>query len=118
MSTRPVIMAVDDSRDALGALRDALTRRYQADYRVVTHDSADAALADLEALARAGEDVALIIADQWMPGTNGLDLLLQAHELHASAQRALLVDWGDRTASPTILRGCAFGMLENYLRKP
>ena len=47
--------------------------------------------ADLDALARAGEAVALIIADQWMPGTNGIDFLQQAHELHASAQRALLV---------------------------
>ena len=32
--------------------------------------------------------------------------------------RALLVAWGDRTASPAILQGCAFGDLDNYLYKP
>jgi len=59
-----------------------------------------------------------VIADQWMPEMNGIDLLSSAHELHPSAQRALLVDWGDRTAAPTILHGCAFGKLDNYLKRP
>ena len=66
----------------------------------------------------AGESVALIIADQWMPEIKGIELLGRAHEIHPAAQRALLVDWGDRSAAPAILEGCAFGQLENYLRRP
>jgi thioredoxin reductase (NADPH) len=62
--------------------------------------------------------VALVIADQWMPEMTGIELLGRAHEIHGAAQRALLVDWGDQSAAPTIIQGCAFGQIENYLHKP
>lgn len=118
MLDRPIIMVVDDEPAALAALLDALARRYGGDYRVVSQFSAKAALADLAQMKETGERVALIIADQWMPEISGIDFLAQAHELHHHAQRALLVDWGDRSASTTILEGCAMGRLENYLNKP
>src|SRR6476660_3999151 len=118
MNTRPVIFIIDDEPEEMTALLDAVVRRYGGDYRVVSHLSANAALDDLRRLREEGESVALIIADQWMPETTGLELLGHAHEIHPNAQRALLVDWGDRTASPAILQGCAFGQLENYLQKP
>src|SRR5688572_19959641 len=97
---------------------DALARRYGGDYAVVSHLSAAAAVEDLKRFKDEGEQVALVIADQWMPEMNGIELLDRAHEIHPGAQRALLVDWGDRTASSTILEGCAFGHLENYIYKP
>src|SRR5690606_13378342 len=28
------------------------------------------------------------------------------------------VEWGDRSAAPTILEACAFGQIENYVSKP
>ena len=115
---KPVILVVDDDRESLASLVDALTRRFDADYRVAFNESASMALADLERIRAQGESVALIIADQWMPEIKGIDLLGRAHEIHPAAQRALLVDWGDHSAAPTILEGCAFGQLENYLRKP
>lgn len=118
MLTRPVIMVVDDEPEDLSALLDALARRYGGDYRVVPFLSAEAALGELERLKDEGEQVALLIADQWMPEITGIELLSRAHELHPRAQRALLVQWGDRSASPTILQGCALGQLENYLNKP
>jgi thioredoxin reductase (NADPH) len=111
-------MVVDDEPRPLATLLDALARRYGEDYRVVSHLSPHAALEDLDRMRNDGEQLALIIADQWMRGMNGIDLLSRAHEIHRSAQRALLVSWGDRTATPTILQGCAFGQLENYLQKP
>jgi thioredoxin reductase (NADPH) len=118
MTQRPVILAVDDEPSELAALLDALARRYGSDYRVVSQLSGDAALRELARMREEGEPVALVIADQWMPEMNGIDLLARAHEIHPSAQRALLVHWGDQTAAPTILRGCAFGQIENYLHKP
>jgi thioredoxin reductase (NADPH) len=114
MDDLPVIMVVDDRPHGLTALRDAIARRYSADYRVVGHTSAGEALAEL---ARAGE-VALVIADQWMPEMTGRELLERAHALHPGAQRALLVGWGDTRANETILQGCARGQLDNYLLKP
>ena len=118
MAGRPVILAVDDDPGALASLSDALARRYGVDYRVVSELSPAAALSELARLKADGEEVALVIADQWMAEMQGVELLARAHQIHRSAQRALMVDWGDRSASETILHGCAFGQLDNYLHKP
>lgn len=118
MLTRPVILVVDDEPGELAALLDALGRRFGSDYRVVPHLTPRAALEDLERIKSDGEEVALVIADQWMPEMTGVDLLGRAHEIDRTAKRALLVGWGDRAAAPTILEGCAFGQLDNYLVKP
>lgn len=118
MLARPVILVVDDEPCVLGPLHEALDRRFSADYRVVAHASAAAAIDAIAAMKAAGEELALVIADQWMPGMSGLELLGRVRELDPTAKRALLVAWGDRDASPTILSGCAFGELDNYLLKP
>jgi thioredoxin reductase (NADPH) len=118
MSQRPVILIVDDDPSALSQLLEALDRRFGGDYRVVACGSAREAVQQAERLAREGEELALVIADQWMPELTGLALLDRVHELHRNAKRALLVAWGDRGAAPAILEGCAFGRLENYLYKP
>ena len=96
----------------------ALARRFGGDYRIVSHLLPEPALADLQKLKAAGEDVALVIADQWMPGITGTEFLVKAHAIHPHAQRLLAVDWGDRGATPEILRGCASERLDNYIRKP
>lgn len=118
MDRRAVIMIVDDEPAALAALLDALARRFGSDYRVVPHLSGRAALEDLARLRGEGEDVALVLADQWMPEMTGREFLGRAGALARDAKRGLLVAWGDRRSAPTILEGCAFGQLDNYLLKP
>ena len=118
MHERPVIVIVDDETSVVAQLLDAITRRFGADYRVVPHLSARSALEDIARMKSEGEELALIIADQWMPEMTGTELLGRAHELDRTAKRALLVEWGDRSSAPAILEGCAFGQLDNYLRKP
>jgi thioredoxin reductase (NADPH) len=111
-------MVVDDEPAAVAQLLDALARRFGGDYRVVPHLSARGALDDITRLKGEGEELALVIADQWMPEMTGLELLGRAHELDRTAKRALLVGWNDRAAAPAILEGCAFDQLDNYLLKP
>jgi thioredoxin reductase (NADPH) len=118
MDGRPIILVVDDEAEALAALCEALRRRLDRDYRVVGHASARAALEALALMREAGEPVALIIADQWMPELPGVELLGRAREIEPEAKRALMVAWDDRSAGPTVLEGCAFGRLDNYLLKP
>lgn len=118
MLTRPIIMLVDDDPQELAALLNALARRFGGDYRVVSYLSAGEVLRELIQIKADGEQVALVIADQWMPEMSGIDLLGRAHAIHPGVQRALLVEWGDRSASPAILQGCAFGQIENYIHKP
>ena len=118
MAERPVIMVVDDEPAALAAMLDALTRRFGADYRIVPNLSAPAALDAVSKIKEDGEEIALVIADQWMPEMTGNEFLGRVHSIEPMAKRALLVAWGDHAASPTILQACALGELDNYLYKP
>jgi thioredoxin reductase (NADPH) len=111
-------MIVDDEPAALAAMLDALTRRFGGDYRIVPHLSAIAALDAAARIKKDGEEMALVIADQWMPEMTGSEFLGRVHSIESMAKRALLVAWGDHAASPSILQGCAMGRLDNYLYKP
>lgn len=113
-----MILVVDDRPHGLTALRDAIARRYSADYRVVAYTSAADALEELAHARDSRREVALVIADQWMPEMTGGELLERAHTMHPGAQRALLVGWGDNRANESILQGCARGQLDNYVLKP
>lgn len=118
MAERPIIMVVDDETDALAAMLDALTRRFGGDYRVVPYLSVSAALDAVSKFKEDGEEIALVIADQWMPEMTGNEFLGRFRSIEPMAKRALLVAWGDHAASSTILQGCAMGELDNYLYKP
>jgi thioredoxin reductase (NADPH) len=118
MTERPVIIVVDDEPDALSEMLGDLTRRFGGDYRVISHLSARAALDAICAIKENGEEIALVIADQRMPEMTGRDFLGRVRSIMPMAKRALLVGWGDRDASPTILQACALGELDNYLYKP
>ena len=118
MADQPAIIFVDDDPSDLAALLDALNRRFGGDYRAIPHLSARAALDTAARIKKEGKEVALVIADQWMPEMTGNELLGRIHEIEPGAKRALLVSWGDRTASSTILQACALGELDNYLYKP
>ncbi len=113
-----IILIVDDDQNDLSALNNAISRRFKEDYQIESRLSVAEALDLLNRAKENDQQVALVIADQWMPQMNGIDFLVRAHEMHPSAQRALLVSWGDRSAGPTILQGCAFHQIENYLQKP
>ncbi len=118
MSEKPVIVLVDDEPAALASLLEAVQRRFGADYRVAPFLTPAHALEEVARAKAAGEDVALVVADQWMPGRSGRELLEEVGGLVPLAKRALLVPWGDRAAAPEILRGCAYGQLDYYLTKP
>ncbi|MGH2980502.1 MAG: FAD-dependent oxidoreductase [Solirubrobacterales bacterium] len=120
-SARPVLLAVDDEQRPLERIEEELCRRYAADYRVTCTDSPTDALKRLEALRRSGDQVAMVLADQWMPGVTGSELLGRAWELHPHARRALLVDWGawgDRATAGAILSSMALGNIHYYVLKP
>ena len=107
---KPVVMAVDDDVRALERIRAELDRRYTHDYRIVCHRSAEAAAKDLASLREAGEEVAVVLADQWTAGLPGTALLARARELHPLARRALLIEWGgwaDRPTAEAIFEGMA-----------
>ncbi len=120
-SGRPVIVCVDDDAETLTRLEEALCKRYAADYRVISERSAADALGRLEACRAAGDDVAVVLADQWMPEVTGDELLGKVKRLHPHAKRALLIDfgaWGDRPTADAVLRCMALGHIDYYVVKP
>jgi thioredoxin reductase (NADPH) len=121
---RPVLLAVDDDPDALKRIAAELRRRYAADYRIYCESSADAAEKRLREMRRTGDDVAVVLADQWLLGAlgdTGARLLGCVRELHPRAKRVLLIEWGawrfDKT-SEAIKEAMALGQIDYYLMKP
>jgi thioredoxin reductase (NADPH) len=117
----PFIVAVDGDERARGRVVETLERRYGADYRIAEFDSADAALEHLRALARAGEKVALVVADQWLPGKTGVELLREVSDAFPLAKRGLLIEWGawgDRPTADAILGAMTLGDIDYYVPKP
>ncbi|MBM3660488.1 MAG: response regulator [Actinobacteria bacterium] len=117
---RAVLVAVDDEPGPRAHLRRELGR-YERDYDVVIEESAEAATARLDALAEAGRSVAVVLADQWMPGLTGAELLTRCREHHPRAKRGLLVDfgaWGDPPTATAIRHAMAVGDIDYYVLKP
>ncbi len=116
---RPLILAVDDDREALERITAEL-ERYARDYRVVCNGSADAALAQLESMREAGTSVAIVLAAK-SPTLEGEDLLAQVHDLHPHAKRALLIPWGgwgDEETAEAIRSAMACGHIDYYVLRP
>jgi thioredoxin reductase (NADPH) len=116
--SRPVLVAVDDDRDDLEEIARELIKRYGEDYRIVCEVSAERGLERLRELEAAGEEVALVLADQWMPGASGTEFLARTHHLFPTAKRALLISHGDSTVREPLLRATALGRIDYYVNKP
>ena len=119
--TRPLLLAVDPDLDSLSRTEGELARRFGADFRVRGESDSAAALGQLELAAHRGDPVALVLADPWLPGIPGAELLRTVRTLHPDAGRALLVPWGawaDRRTAGAILRAMAHGDINYYVLKP
>jgi len=66
----------------------------------------------------AGEEVAVVLADQWMTGMSGTEFLSRARHLFPTAKRALLISQGDSTVREAVLRSAALGSIDYYVNKP
>jgi thioredoxin reductase (NADPH) len=114
MELQSILLAVDSDREALAALDHDLTRRFAGDYRIVTAETPEAALAELDA----DDEIAVVIAGQWLIGTTGTDFLSVCHQLHPAAKRLLLITNGDFPGGQAAVRAMALGLLDDYVNKP
>ena len=116
--SRPVVLAVDDEPVALGAIGGELRKRYGVDYQVVCAAFPEVGLRRLERLKDDGGQVALVLADQWMPSMTRPAFLSRVHALYPEAQRVVLINWGDRSAAESILQAAALGQVDDWAAKP
>jgi thioredoxin reductase (NADPH) len=117
----PVLLVVDGWPESLTRVAAQLQRRYGGDYEVRAESSAAAAEEALEQLRAAGRSVALVLADQWLSGVTGTELLARVHDLHPSAKRGLLIEWGawgDPEIAEAIFEAMGLGRIDYYVLKP
>jgi thioredoxin reductase (NADPH) len=112
---RPAIVAVDDEPAVLAAVARDLRRGFGERYRILRADSGAKALELLTELRTRGDQVALLIADQRMPGMPGTDYLVQARTIVPDAKRVLLTAYADTEAAIAAINEVA---LDYYLLKP
>ena len=97
--SKPILLSVDDDSDVLRAIERDLRSRYGAEYRVIGSDSPDAAMEILKQLKVRNDSVALLLADQRMPGMNGVEFLQEGMRVFPDAKRALLTAYADTNAA-------------------
>lgn len=100
------IMIVDDEPANLRVL----ARLFRQDYQVVTAESAAEALTLLQT-----HDVALLISDQRMPETTGIELMKQTVALRPQMVKILLTGYTDVEA---LIESINSGLVYRYLTKP
>src|ERR671928_1543177 len=112
---RPAIVAVDDDPAVLAAVARDLRQGFGRDYRIVRAQSGPEGLDLIRQIRARGEQVALLIADQRMPGMPGTDYLVEARKLVPDAKRVLLTAYADTEAAIAAINDVS---LDYYLLKP
>jgi thioredoxin reductase (NADPH) len=116
-----VLVAVEEDPAALRDVERELHDRYGRDYRVMCMRFPRQARSRLEDLAAAGEQVALVLAGQWLSEMTGSELLDAVRRLHPHAKRGLLIPWGawgERATGEAIFDSIAHGRIDHYLLTP
>ena len=111
----PIILTVDDDPEVLHAISQDIRREYGSRFRIVRVDSGDRALEVVRQVKLANTPIALLLADQRMPGMSGVEFLEQARSLFPEAKRALLTAYADTDAAIKAINDVR---LDYYLMKP
>jgi thioredoxin reductase (NADPH) len=112
---KPVLITVDDDMAVLRAVERDLRKQYGEEYRVLRADNGESALDATLKLKERNEVVALFLADQRMPGMNGVEFLEQAMKIYPNAKRVLLTAYSDTDAA---IKAINTVRLDHYLMKP
>jgi thioredoxin reductase (NADPH) len=112
---KPVILVVDDDPQVLAAVRRDLRSRYREQYSVLSASSGEEGLSTVRELKSRGNDLALIISDQRMPGMPGHEVLARSRGVYPAARRVLLTAYADIDAAVNAINQA---QLDYYLSKP
>src|SRR5262249_19243246 len=113
--SKPVILIVDDDPQVLAAVRRDLRGHLREQYTVVSTASGQEALDTERDLKSRGDELALVISDQRMPGMLGHELLASTRELYPLARRVLLTAYSDIDAA---VKAINEAHIDHYLSKP
>ncbi|HAA10891.1 MAG TPA: fused response regulator/thioredoxin-disulfide reductase, partial [Cytophagales bacterium] len=111
----PVILATDDDPQVLRAIERDLRKKYRKQYRVLSVDSPGEAISVVEQLRQKGENLAMMVSDQRMPGMLGVEFLEKAKQWYPEAKKVLLTAYSDTDAAIKAINDV---QLDYYLMKP
>ena len=95
----PVLLTVDDDPAVSRAVARDLRQRYGERYRIRRAETPESALEVVRELKVRNDRVALLLADQRMPGMTGVEFLVEAKSLFPLARRVLLTAYADTDAA-------------------
>ena len=114
-TSRPVILAVDDEPEVLNAVARDLRRHYARDYQILPVVGGAEAIEAIEGLSLKDGALALIVADQRMPGVTGIDVLKASLQPFPLAKRTLLTAYADTEVAISAINEVG---LDRYILKP
>ena len=112
---KPFIVSVDDEPQVLNSINRDLRRHFRKDYRIIKAGSGQEALDTVRELKQRNEPVAILLADQRMPGMTGTQFLTEAIKFYPEARKVLLTAYADTEAAITSINTIG---LDFYLMKP
>jgi diguanylate cyclase (GGDEF)-like protein len=112
--SRDHIICVDDEEGILTALRQQLVR-FDDRCEIDLARSGQEALELMEELELESEDVAMVIADQIMPGMKGVELLEEVHRRRPSSVKILLTGQAGMNA---VVKAINSAGLNRFIAKP
>ncbi|HEY7956306.1 MAG TPA: diguanylate cyclase [Polyangia bacterium] len=115
MTGKEHIICVDDEEGILTALRQQLGARFGEECQIEVAQSAKDALELVDELERDGEPLAVMIADQIMPGMKGVELLEEVHRRSPGTTKILLTGQAGLDAVVAAINRAG---LNRYIPKP
>ncbi|NUO92513.1 MAG: FAD-dependent oxidoreductase [Dermatophilaceae bacterium] len=112
---RPAILTVDDDAPVSAAIARDLRARYGADHRILRASSGAEALELVARLLLKGQPLALVAADQRMPGLTGIEVLARVRADVPDAKLLLLTAYADTDVAIAAINDIG---LDHYLLKP
>ena len=112
---RETILCVDDEEGVLNVLRQQLGARFGHECEIVTAVSADDALELIDELEEDDEHLAVVIADQIMPGMKGVEFLTVIDQRSPSTTKILLTGQAGLDA---VVHAINSAHLNYYMAKP
>jgi diguanylate cyclase (GGDEF)-like protein len=109
------ILCVDDEAGVLSALQQQLSHRFGHECEIALAQSADDAIELMDELEADGEALAVVIADQIMPGMKGVELLELVHRRSPNTTKILLTGQAGLDAVVSAINRAE---LNHYIPKP
>jgi len=115
LPVREHILCVDDEEGILAALRQQLSARFGGECDIAVAKNAREALELIDDLQQDGEELAVVIADQIMPGMKGVELL---EEVHKRSPRTVKILLTGQAGLDAVVYAINRAGLDQYIPKP